>query len=72
MNILQPNPPTEPDDQTATTCLVCQKLIVDNQWFCRVPEQIGVPDAKTKWTLLCSPGCACRYFSFADPGISQV
>jgi hypothetical protein len=72
MNNLQENMATVPDDQMSTTCFVCQKPIVDNQWFCRVPQQNGVPDSQTKRILLCSPSCAYRYFAFSEIGAAQI
>jgi hypothetical protein len=72
MKNFQQNLATMPDDQMSTTCFVCQKLIVDNQWFCRVPQQNGVPDSEPKRILLCSPSCAYRYFAFSEIGFSQI
>jgi len=72
MKNLQPNPPTVPDDQLPAACFVCQKPIVDNQWFCRVPEPKGATGLEPKCILLCSPGCAYRYFAFGDIGMAQI
>lgn len=59
------------DVQRSTACIVCQKLIVDNQWFCRVPQTNGTPDSPTQRILLCSPGCAYRYFAFSEIGAAH-
>jgi hypothetical protein len=73
MTTLQPKSPALADAQMSTTCVVCQKPIVDGQWFCRVPQKNDrVADAQGTKLLLCSPGCAYRYFSFADVGLSQI
>ena len=71
MKNLQDNLATVPDAQTSTACIVCQKPIVDSQWFCRVPQKHGAPDSQTKRILLCSPSCAYRYFAFSEIGASQ-
>jgi len=60
-----------PDAQMATACIVCQKPIADNQWFCRVPQKNGASDSEAKRILLCSPSCAFRYFAFSEIGASQ-
>jgi hypothetical protein len=72
MKNLQQNFTTVPDDQMSTTCFVCQKPIVDNEWFCRVPQRNCLPDSETKRILLCSSSCACRYFAFSEIGASQI
>jgi hypothetical protein len=72
MKNAQQIPATVPDDQMSTTCFVCQKPIVDNDWFCRVPQQNGAPDSQPKRILLCSPSCAFRYFAFSEIGFSQI
>lgn len=71
MKNLQENLATVPETQMSTTCVVCQKPIVDSQWFCRVPQKNGVADFQTRRILLCSPGCAQRYFAFTEIGASQ-
>jgi len=71
MKNLQQNLATMPDDQISTTCFVCQRPIVDNQWFCRVPQQNGATDSQTKRILLCSSSCAFRYFASSEIGASQ-
>ena len=58
--------------QVSTVCSVCQKPIVDSQWFCRVPQKNGAPGSQTQRILLCSPGCAYRYFAASEIGISQI
>jgi len=72
MKNLQQNLAAVSDDQMSTTCFVCQKPIVDSQWFCRVPQKNGAPDSQTMRILLCSPSCAFRYFAFLEIGASQI
>jgi hypothetical protein len=72
MKNIQENSATVSDAQMSTTCFVCQKSIVDSQWFCRVLQQNGVPDSEAKRLLLCSPSCAYRYFAFLEIGASQI
>ena len=72
MKNLQDNLTTVSDAQMLTTCIVCQKPIVDSQWFCRVPQMNGAPDSETKRILLCSPSCAYRYFAFSEIGAAQL
>jgi hypothetical protein len=72
MKNLQQNPATVSDAQMSTACFVCQKPIVDSQWFCRVPQKNGAPDSQTKRILLCSPVCALRYFGDSQPGRNRV
>jgi hypothetical protein len=63
---------TVSDAQMSTTCVVCGRPIVDSQWFCRVPQKNGAPDFQAERILLCSPGCAYRYFAFSEIGASQI
>jgi len=72
MKNIQENPATVSEVQLSTTCFVCQKPIVDNQWFCRVPQKNDAPDSETKRILLCSARCAFRYFAFSEIGASQI
>jgi len=72
MKNLQQNFVTLSDDQMSKICFVCQKPIVDNQWFCRLAQPNGTPDSETKRILLCSPSCAFRYFAFSEIGASQI
>jgi hypothetical protein len=72
MKNFQENIATVSKAQMSTACIVCQKPIGENQWFCRVPQMNGVPDTQPKRILLCSPGCAYRYFAFLDIGLSQI
>jgi hypothetical protein len=71
MKNLQENLTTVSDAQASATCIVCQKPIVDSQWFCRVPQKNDAPDFQNKRLLLCSPSCAYRYFAFKEIGASQ-
>lgn len=57
--------------ELSPACFVCQKPIVDGQWFCRLPQKDGAVDPRTTRILLCSPGCAFRYFAFSEIGTSQ-
>ena len=60
------------DAPMSSACIVCQKPIVDSQWFCRVPQKTGVPDSPTQRILLCSPSCAYRYFAFSEMGAAKI
>ena len=73
MKTLQQKSSALADEQMSTTCVVCQKPIMDGQWFCRVPQKNErAADSQGTKILLCSPGCAYRYFSFVDIGFSQI
>jgi len=53
----------------STACFVCQKSIVDGQWFCRVPQKAdGAAAPQEAKILLCSSICALRYFGDSQPG----
>ena len=58
--------------EMSTVCSVCQKSIVDSQWFCRLPLKNGAPLSQTRRILLCSPTCANRYFAFSEIGAEQI
>ena len=50
--------------QARPACVVCKNQIVDNKWFCRLPQRTGdAAGAQAGEILLCSPGCAFRHFS---------
>ena len=50
--------------QARSACLVCKNQIVDNKWFCRLPQKTGgVADTQDGEILLCSPSCAFRHFT---------
>lgn len=68
MREFKQNPAATLNTEASPACLVCQKPIVDSQWFCRVLQKNGAPDFQTKRILLCSPGCALRYFEDSQPG----
>jgi hypothetical protein len=72
MKNIQQNLATTLNTEVSLACFVCQKPIVDNQWFSRVPQTNGVPDSEPKRILLCSPSCAYRYFAFSEIGASQI
>jgi hypothetical protein len=72
MREFEQNLATTLNTEVSLACFVCQKPIVDNQWFCRVPQTNGAPDSETKKILLCSPSCAFRYFAFSEIGASQI
>jgi hypothetical protein len=51
-----------------STCHLCNKDIIDNQWFCRLhimPD--GGPPADPAEIDLCSPTCALCYFARLHP-----
>lgn len=73
MKNFQPISPARPDAQTAAACIVCQKPLVDGQWFCRLTQSNSrTADSQTTKISLCSPSCACRYFALAEIAISQM
>ena len=75
MNTVTPsysNSATTLSSEVSSACFVCQKPIVDGQWFCRLPQKNGAPDSQTRKILLCSPSCAYRYFEFSEIGTSQI
>ena len=50
------------------SCIVCQAEIVDNHWFCRLPQnRNGEAHAESLAILLCSPRCALRHFAALRP-----
>ena len=52
------------DAQMSLACFLCQRPIVDNQWFCRLPRsEDGAKEPQATKILLCSPACAFRYFA---------
>ena len=55
---------TGSDARMSLACFVCQKPIVENQWFCRLPRlENGAKDPQATKILLCSPACAFRHFA---------
>ena len=44
-------------------CFVCYRAIVDDQWFCRLPQTSSSPNQPDHKILLCSPACALRHFA---------
>ncbi len=53
---------------THSTCRLCNKDIIDNQWFCRLhtnPEEASPADSAE--IDLCSPTCALFYFARSHP-----
>lgn len=52
----------QPDlDAARQKCFVCDKEIGDGHWFCRIPRK------EETAVVLCSPGCALRYFDSLHP-----
>jgi len=72
MKNFQENLAAVSEAQTSTTCIVCQKPIVDGKWFCRLPQKNGASNSEIKQLLLCSPSCAFRYFAFSEIGAGQI
>jgi hypothetical protein len=73
MKSVQQNSATLPNAPGATTCFVCQKPMVEGQWFCRLPQNSdGTANSQEAKISLCSPGCAYRYFAFSEIGIAQI
>jgi len=57
--------------QTADRCIVCNKAIIENAWFCRLPQKADeAANFLRTQLLICSPWCALLYFGFLD-GASQ-
>src|SRR5882724_9103174 len=56
------------------TCFVCNKEIVDDQWFCRLPQTSSSPSPNQPdhKILLCSPACALRHFATNRPNGSDL
>lgn len=55
---------TRSDAQMSLACFACQRPIVENEWFCRLPRlEDGAKDPQATKILLCSPACAFRYFA---------
>jgi hypothetical protein len=55
---------TGPDVQMSPMCVVCKRPIVENQWFCRLPQsEDNAKDSQAPTILLCSPACAFRFFA---------
>jgi hypothetical protein len=51
------------------SCLICQAEIVDNHWFCRLPQNgNGNGDSENLTILFCSPRCALCHFATLRPG----
>ncbi len=62
---------TRSDARMSLACFVCQRPIVENQWFCRLPRsEDGAKDPQATKILLCSPACAFRYFATLETGIT--
>ena len=54
--------------QKSDGCFVCNKPIVDNTWFCRLPKKTeGAAGSQVGAILLCSSVCALRYFGDSQP-----
>ena len=63
------NSATTSNTEVSSTCFVCEKQIVDGQWFCRLPQKAdGAAAPQAAQILLCSSVCALRYFEDSQPG----
>jgi hypothetical protein len=50
------------------SCAVCRAKIVDDHWFCRLPQNgNGNVDSESLKILLCSPRCALRHLATLRP-----
>jgi hypothetical protein len=68
MKDFKQNPAANSGVQARLICFVCKKEIVDNGWFCRVPQKTeGAAGSQAQEILLCSPVCALRYFGDSQP-----
>ena len=68
MKSSQHNSATVSNTEVSPKCFGCQKPIVDNAWFCRLPQKAdgaAVPQAEK--ILLCSSVCALRYLGDSQP-----
>lgn len=54
------DPSTADPEAKKLNCSVCQKLVTETNWFCRIPS-------KPNPIILCSPECATRYFEMNSP-----
>jgi hypothetical protein len=55
------------------TCFVCKKQMADNQWFCRLTQNLTeAADPQAARILLCSPTCALSYFGESQPNGSSL
>jgi len=62
------NSATASNTEVSSACFVCQKPIVDGQWFCRLPQKTdGAAASQEAKILLCSSICALRYFGDSQP-----
>ncbi len=63
------NSATTSNTEVSSACFVCEKQIVDSQWFCRLPQKAdGAVAPEEAKILLCSPICALRYLGDSLPG----
>jgi hypothetical protein len=68
MKNFQQSSVTGPDAQVSQKCFGCQKPIVDNGWFCRLPQKTkGAAGSQATEILLCSSVCALRYLGDSQP-----
>jgi hypothetical protein len=52
------------DSRSRPTCFVCKKPAADDQWFCRLTQNVKeAADPQAARILLCSPACALRHFA---------
>jgi len=69
MREFKQNPAANSGVPARLMCIVCEKEIVDNGWFCRLPQKTeGAAGSQAMGILLCSPVCALRYFRDSQPG----
>jgi hypothetical protein len=56
------------NDEARPSCIFCQAAIVDNQRFCRPPQNgNGDAHAESVRILLCSSRCALKHFETLRP-----
>jgi len=49
-------------------CIVCQREIVNSQWFCRLPQiHTEFSNGEFPKRLICNPRCALRHFEASRP-----
>lgn len=59
---------SESSREQGAACVSCRVRIIDNHWFCRLPQNgNGFLDSENLRLVLCSPRCAIKYFKGLRP-----
>jgi len=68
MKDFQQNSAEASNTEISSACFLCKKQILDNQWFCRLPQNAdGAVAPQAAKILLCSSVCALRYLGDSQP-----